>query len=342
MEKYKAAILFKQNTKLELELHSILDRKPSLGEIKVKMITSGLCGAQVNEITGKKGEDKFLPHFMGHEGFGEVLDIGEGVAKVKVGDKVILHWRQSNGMSIPGIFCTTDNGLKIGGGPVTTFSEITFVAENRCTKINTLDGLDNVYPLLGCALPTAFGAITKEVNPNFIDKILIFGAGGLGIALLFWCNILGYRDVTVVDIFDEKKQHIINMGGKFINIKEFKSFDNKFNIIFETTGIIENVENCFVVSDKLAKINLIGQTPRNKDVNFKNFLKFYDGMSIIASQGGQFDPDSDMEQILHLLHKNKELALGLVSNVISLKQINEGFQLMKSPSAKRVIIDFSI
>ena len=59
------------------------------------MITSGLCGAQVNEISGLKGVDKYVPHLMGHEGFGEVVSVGDQVTKVKPGDYVILHWRVS-------------------------------------------------------------------------------------------------------------------------------------------------------------------------------------------------------------------------------------------------------
>ena len=52
------------------------------GQVLVKVYYSGLCGAQLNEIDGAKGEDKFLPHLLGHEGSGLVLDIGPGVKKV--------------------------------------------------------------------------------------------------------------------------------------------------------------------------------------------------------------------------------------------------------------------
>ena len=57
---FKAAVLVEQNKELEIvDLPSI---RPGNGQVKVKMITAGLCGAQLNEISGVKGVDKFLPH----------------------------------------------------------------------------------------------------------------------------------------------------------------------------------------------------------------------------------------------------------------------------------------
>ena len=67
------------------------------GQVLVKVECSGICGSQIGEISGAKGEDKYLPHLMGHEGCGYVLDVGEGVTKVKVGDKIILHWKKVKG-----------------------------------------------------------------------------------------------------------------------------------------------------------------------------------------------------------------------------------------------------
>ena len=86
---FKAAVLLE--LKKPLSIVELYHQSPPEGTVKVKMITSGLCGAQVNEMSGKKGDDKYLPHLMGHEGYGEVVEIGRGVSKLKPGDHVILH-----------------------------------------------------------------------------------------------------------------------------------------------------------------------------------------------------------------------------------------------------------
>jgi S-(hydroxymethyl)glutathione dehydrogenase / alcohol dehydrogenase len=51
-----------------------------------------VCRSQLNEIRGLKGEDKFLPHTLGHERSGLVEAVGRDVSKIKQGDHVVLTW----------------------------------------------------------------------------------------------------------------------------------------------------------------------------------------------------------------------------------------------------------
>ena len=93
----KAAILFEQKKPLiveNLKLPEVLE----IGQVLVKVHTSGICGSQIGEIEGVKGKDSYLPHLMGHEGSGTVLQIGPGVTTVDVGDKVVLHWMKGRGI----------------------------------------------------------------------------------------------------------------------------------------------------------------------------------------------------------------------------------------------------
>ena len=96
---FQAAILTELNTPLLVETISSSDLK--YGQVMVELKTSGICGAQLNEIAGVKGPDKFLPHLMGHEGGGVVVAVGDGVSKVKPGAHVVLHWRPGSGLACP-------------------------------------------------------------------------------------------------------------------------------------------------------------------------------------------------------------------------------------------------
>src|SRR3989338_8057390 len=89
----KAAILVEQKKPLVVDTIDIPEL--NYGQVLVKILYSGICGAQLNEIDGTKGEDKFLPHLLGHEGSGVVLKVGEGITNLKESDKVVLHWRKS-------------------------------------------------------------------------------------------------------------------------------------------------------------------------------------------------------------------------------------------------------
>ena len=88
-----AAILVEQNKPLVIDQIKIPDQLKA-GQVLVEIYVSGICGSQIGEINGVKGEDKYLPHLIGHEGCGRVKKIGSGVATLNINDKVVLHWKK--------------------------------------------------------------------------------------------------------------------------------------------------------------------------------------------------------------------------------------------------------
>ncbi len=338
MDSFRAAVLRQQNE--PLAVLNLNHTKPKIGQVKIRMITSSLCGAQVNEISGKKGPDKFLPHCMGHEGFGEVVAIGPSVTNIKVGDSVILHWKPGNGCDVLGGSYKSSCGLTVGSGPVTTFSEYTIISENRCTPVTNVQSMESILPLVGCALSTSFGAVKKEANVSSNDEVIIIGAGGLGQCLAFWCNIFGAKSVTVVDVHPEKAAIVKKLGAKFATLDEVKNCGG-YSKVFETTGVIQNISQTLQLASKEANILLIGQPMTGTSITFDNFLKFFDGISIAPSMGGHFNPAVDTENILGFCRTHHEVLKQLVSHRITLNDINKGFDMMKQPDAGRVVVDFA-
>ena len=106
------------------------------GQVLVEIAYSGACGTQVMEWRGDKGEDKWVPHCLGHEGTGTVLETGSAVTKVKAGDKVVLSWIKGNGIEAGGAVYDWE-GRKVNAGGVTTFQRHAVVSENRLTLLPT-------------------------------------------------------------------------------------------------------------------------------------------------------------------------------------------------------------
>ena len=156
----KAAILIEQNAPLEIAEIEI--PKLEVGQVLVKVESSGVCGKQIDEISGRQGHDPHLPHLLGHEGAGVVVDVGAGVRKVKAGDRVVLHWIKGLGIdSAPPRF--RRNGQVVSAGWVTTFSDYTVASENRLTPVPGDIGFD-VLALLGCAVTTGLGIVFNNAN----------------------------------------------------------------------------------------------------------------------------------------------------------------------------------
>src|SRR3989454_5014891 len=118
--RFKAAILVELKKPLVIE--EIETPPLRFGQVLVKILCSGICGAQINEIEGAKGPDKFLPHLLGHEGCATVLEVGEGVRTVRKGDKVVMHWRPSNGIQSETPTYRW-KGKPVNAGWVTTFND---------------------------------------------------------------------------------------------------------------------------------------------------------------------------------------------------------------------------
>ena len=162
MSRIKAAVLFELNKPLEIRT---LKRRPlESGQVFVKILYSGVCRSQLMEVRGLRGDDRWLPHLLGHEGSGVVEDVGPDVKKFKKGDEVILSWIKGNGIEAQGAIYDSDD-VVINSGKVTTFSNYSVVSENRLVKKPKNLGFDTAI-LFGCALPTGAGMVINEINVN--------------------------------------------------------------------------------------------------------------------------------------------------------------------------------
>ena len=114
----KAAVLFQPNEPLRVVNITIPPLNP--GQVLVEIAYSGVCHSQLLEVRGKRGPDRFLPHTLGHEGSGIVVEVGPGVAKVKPGDPVVLSWIKGNGADVGSTVYGSPEG-PVNSGAISTF-----------------------------------------------------------------------------------------------------------------------------------------------------------------------------------------------------------------------------
>ena len=196
-----AAILVEQNKPLivdEVRLPKTLD----FGQVLVRLSFSGICGSQLGEIQGVKGKDPYLPHLMGHEGSGTVVETGPGVTRVAVGNQVVLHWKPANGIEAnPPEYEWL--GKRLNAGKVTTFNECSIVSENSLTKIPH-DFDMKIATLFGCAVTTAFGVVNNDAKIKIGQSVIVFGLGGLGMNIVQAASMVSANPIVGIDLFEEK------------------------------------------------------------------------------------------------------------------------------------------
>jgi len=341
----KAAILFEQNKPLKIEELTVPDLKE--GQVLVKIAASGLCHSQLNEIRGKKGPDKYLPHTLGHEGSGVVEDIGAGVTKVKKGDHVILSWIKGSGINAsPPEYYAGEK--RINSGQLSTFNEYTVTAENRVTPIKKEMPLD-LAALFGCAISTGMGSIINIAKLKPGETVAVFGVGGIGLSAIQAAAIRNAGKVIAVDISDDKLKkaqelgatHIINAKKAEVvrTIKELT--DGKgVDYAIESAGLNITMEQAFrSVRNGGGKAIIIGNLAAGEKISIDPFALIC-GKQIVGSWGGDTDPDRDIPIYVDMYLKG-ELQLGkMLSHRFKLEQINEAFAQLAKGEMGRAIIDF--
>jgi S-(hydroxymethyl)glutathione dehydrogenase/alcohol dehydrogenase len=334
---FKAAILKKINFPLEVSTIQTTDLK--VGQVLVKVLLSGLCGAQLQEIRGEKGNEKYLPHLLGHEGCGIVEEIGPGVTNVKKGDKVIMHWRK--GIGIESFFPSyIYNNKNIFSGKVTTLSEYTIASENRLTPVpdNTPDEL---CTLLGCGLSTALGTINNDAKIKFGETVMILGCGGVGINLIQGAKLASATKIYGIDISNDKKEIVSKFGAEFINsntdnITEIKDID----CIIDTTGSMELVTKMLPKLTDRGRCIIISQPKQNSALIFTNPSCFFlgEGQTISSTQGGKVNPSVDFYKYINLYNSGLLDINSIISHILPLDSINDAVDLLKQGKAGRILI----
>ena len=210
--KTQAAVLIQLCAPLEIWELEIPHLKE--GQVLVKMAYSGLCHSQLNEIKGLKGEDKFLPHTLGHEGSGYVEAIGPKVTKVRPSDPVVVSWLKGSGADIPSTQYGSKKGV-VNSGAISTFLSYAVISENRLVPLPKQMPLKEAA-LLGCAIPTGAGVVKNEMAIPAGNSFALFGAGGVGLSALLAAKQAKAFPIIAIDVIEAKLQTARLLGATHV------------------------------------------------------------------------------------------------------------------------------
>ncbi len=314
-----AAVLFKSLSPLKISSIEIPQALKGR-QVKVKVLTSSLCGSQIGEIDAVKGPDAYLPHLLGHEGVAEVVDVGPEVSRIKVGQRVILHWMKNNEPETENPEYLLD-GRPLNAGPIATFSETAIISENRMTAIDSTFG--NVeLSFLGCGVLTAYGVLKNDLEARTVDSLLVIGAGAIGLLSIQVAKAMGLKDIYVSDANSAKVRFAhINFGVQVVNLEDENSH-LRFDKIIDTTGNVKVIERAYELLDSQGVLCLVGVTPVGDKILIDPMPLHY-GRKIRGSYGGGVLPVEDIPSILKLMDHSGLEPWKVSSQHFSLREINE-------------------
>ena len=343
--KTEAAILVEQGQPLVLAELTIPTLNP--GQVLVELAFSGACGTQVMEWRGDKGPDKWLPHCLGHEGTGTVLEAGAAVTKVKAGDRVVLSWLRGSGVEAGG--CHYDwEGRTVNAGGVTTFQRHAVVSENRLTPIPENLALDTAT-LLGCAAPTGMGAVLNVLRLRPADSIAVFGAGGIGLAACMAASASGGPPVIAIDPNPARRALAEQFGASATIDPEAADavtavrdlVPGGVDLAVEATGRPAVMRSALeAVRNQGGRAVVIGNAAAGQTLELDPSL-FNMGKSLLGTWGGDSQPDRDNPRYGRLLASGRFPLNRLLSAPYRLEQASQALEDLAAGRVGRPLIDMS-
>ncbi len=341
-----AAVLYEQHKPLVIEELTIPALKES--QVLARILYSGVCQTQLNEIKGTKGIDKYLPHTLGHEASGIVEDVGKSVVKVKPGDYIVLSWIKGLGVETPSSQYATDSGSIVNAGAVTTFQEYSVVSENRITPIS-VDMPHDVSALLGCAVPTGAGIFRRKINPSPKESLAIFGIGGIGSSALLMASSLGLEKIIAIDINGNKLEQAIALGATHtINaneedpVKKIYEITNNQGVDFaiESSGVRRVMEDAYNSTNKHTGTVVLSGNLGNGVITINPYDLLF-GKKLIGTGEHNTFPHEDFSYYSQMFLEGKLPLEKLISRIYKLEQINDALDALSKGEVFRSLIDFT-
>ena len=343
---FKAAVLINSGQALQL-INNIIIPKATHGEVLVRIHYAGLCHSQLMEVQGLRGEDKYLPHMLGHEGVGTVVEVGEGVTKVKPNDEVIISWIKGNGLNTLGHQYRTLDEVIINAGAATTFSEYAIVSENRVV-LRPDATPERLSVLFGCAVPTGFGMVIHNIPENAKGSIAFIGLGGIGLSALLAAKLYHFEQIFAIDVNEEKlilskelgATHLIDASQHDV-VQYVKSLTQGVGVdyAFESAGTTKTIEQAFNITRTHGGACIFASHPPYGEKIQLDPFDLICGKSIKGAGGGGCCQDKDIQMFDRLYAEGKLPLEYLVSKEYPLIDINNAIQDLKSKKIVRALIN---
>ena len=362
----KAAVLYECKTPLRVE-DVDLDN-PKAGEVRVRIVASGVCHSDYSVIHGVLGAK--LPAVLGHEGAGVVEEVGPGVTLVKSGDHVVLSVIANcgycsfcaigqpvlcdnlgrtlgRGTMLDGTSRLSKNGQAISQlAGLASFAQYVVVPETTCIPIPSTVPLDKAC-LVGCGVMTGVGAAinTAKVEPG--SSAVVIGCGGVGLNVIQGCALAGARTIIGVDLLDNKLDyakefgatHTINPGRQDL-LKTVRSLTKGrgADYAFEVIGLSKTLEQAYACTHRGGTLIVVGAGSREDlwKIPVGSFLMTE--KVIKSSTYGSARPRVDLPRLIDL-YMNKQLKLDeLVSRTYPLGDINQSMTALEKGEVARSVI----
>ena len=362
---------------IPLEIMEVNLEGPKAGEVLVEIKATGICHTDEFTLSGADPEGLF-PAILGHEGAGIVIECGPGVTTLKPGDHVIplytpecrqcpsclsqktnlctaIRSTQGQGLLPDG----TTRFSMLDGTPIhhymgcSTFANHTVVPEIALAKVRDDAPFDKIC-YIGCGVTTGIGAVINTAKVEIGAKAVVFGLGGIGLNVIQGLRLAGADMIIGVDLNNDKEEWGRRFGmTHFVNPKEIEGsivphlvnmtktpFDQigGADYSFDCTGNVKVMRDALECTHRGWGVSVvIGVAPAGAEIQTRPFQlvtgRVWKGTAFGGARGR-----TDVPQIVDWYMAGKIEIDPMITHILSLEDINKGFDLMHSGESIRSVV----
>jgi (R,R)-butanediol dehydrogenase / meso-butanediol dehydrogenase / diacetyl reductase len=310
-----------------LAVETIADPTPEAGELVIKVGRCGICGSDLH-MTEDPAFGMGAGDVLGHEFAGEVVALGKGSEGFVLGDLVSVIPLKSCGSCAScraGEVAWCDKFGLQGGG----YAEFAVTRPNQCIKLTKSASLADgaiIEPLAVALHGVNMSGLQKG------DKVLILGAGPIGLAVAFWARRKGASDIIILDIADHQRSRALDMGANGFVVDPAdpiggaeNALGGKADIVFECVGIPGLIEQAVSQVRNRGTILLLGLCTRPDTMN--TFAMLSKEVRLITSA---FFTRGEYEAALDALDAGAAEPRMLISDTIKLGDVPARFEALRT------------
>lgn len=361
------AIVFRQ-PETPIEVADVDLAAPKAGEVRVRIAAAGVCHSDLHV---KRGEwDAPAPLVMGHEGSGVVVELGEGVTSLAVGDHVVLSWVPPCGecrycrsghearcqkvatvVAPKGVLFDGTSRLSAGEEPihhylgVSSFAEEVVVPASGAIKVRDDAPLD-VVALVGCAVATGVGAVlnTAAVEPG--STVAVIGCGGVGLNVVQGATLAGAERIVAIDVNPDKTKLARQFGATDeIDASKADSVEQLLELVpdgvdyaFDAIGRTITTEQAIRMLGLGGAAVIVGLPPTGAKASFEPLVLAEADQRILGSNYGSVRPSIDIPALVDRYMDGQLKLDPLISGRRPLAEAAQAFEDLESGEALRTLL----
>jgi alcohol dehydrogenase len=340
---------------------------PGPGEVLVKVGGAGLCHSDLSILNGDR--QRGLPIVLGHEGAGEIVELGAAVNDVKVGDHVAFQFSASCGRcrrclegrpqiceraaasKAKGQLMSGAHRLRDADGKVLNHhSGVSCFAEYAVVDRGSIVVIDASLPfreaaIFGCAVMTGAGAVLNTARIRAGDSVAIVGLGGVGLNGLLGAVLAGAETIVAIDLSDDKLGLARQLGATHtVNATDADHVEQVREITrggvdfaFDLAGTIKAMETAYACTRYGGSVVTAGLSPSGAKFSFEQGDLVGQEKSIRGSYMGSCVPVRDIPRFISLYQQGRLPVDRLVDRTIGFDEVNAGFDQLQANATVRQI-----